>query len=138
LADTSGGGFTPATRGYLYLRIPSTAATAAASIRNEWADLKSVAGTGEAVAFGRWQYMGSLEDIQAPPPSRSGVTAAGTRIMDVRGLIVAPNGGGVVNLRVRHAAEPVVNPIDYAANVGVVKLTEASHAAVLKALREAR
>jgi hypothetical protein len=38
-------------RGYLYFRLPASATVA----RNEWNDLKSVAGTGKVVAFGtRW------------------------------------------------------------------------------------
>jgi len=44
--------YQPAARGYLYYRLPSRADLA----RREWADLHSVAGTGDIVAFGsRWE-----------------------------------------------------------------------------------
>jgi hypothetical protein len=44
--------YQPAARGYLYYRLPSRADLA----RREWADLKSIAGTGDIVAFGsRWE-----------------------------------------------------------------------------------
>src|SRR5258705_11965625 len=39
-------------RGYLYLKLPSGNEQAAA--KAEWADLKSVAGTGQAIGFGNW------------------------------------------------------------------------------------
>src|SRR5688500_8246933 len=42
-------------RGYLYFRLGSSADSL---VKNEWADLKSVAGTGQAVGFGRWGYIG--------------------------------------------------------------------------------
>ena len=44
-----------AKRGYLYFRIPPEGASAPL-VRTEWADLKAVAGTGQAVAFGRWRW----------------------------------------------------------------------------------
>jgi hypothetical protein len=30
----------------------------------EWSDLKAVAGTGQAVAFGRWGYIGAFERLR--------------------------------------------------------------------------
>ena len=44
--------YQPAARGYLYYRLPSRVDLA----RREWADLQSVAGSGDIVAFGsRWE-----------------------------------------------------------------------------------
>jgi hypothetical protein len=44
--------YQPPARGYLYYRLPSRVDLA----RREWADLQSVAGTGDIVAFGsRWE-----------------------------------------------------------------------------------
>jgi hypothetical protein len=40
-------------RGYLYFRLPEASAEKANAV-NEWLDLASVAGTGEAIAFGYW------------------------------------------------------------------------------------
>lgn len=46
------------TRGYMYFRLP-TGQTAGENARKEWADLASVAGKKQAVAFGYWdQYRG--------------------------------------------------------------------------------
>ena len=45
----------PATRGYLYFQIPA-AGQSAELVRSEWADLKAIAGTGQAVAFGGWGW----------------------------------------------------------------------------------
>src|SRR5688572_11747098 len=45
-----------AKRGYLYFQIPPADRASAQLVRTEWADLKAVAGTGQAVAFGRWGW----------------------------------------------------------------------------------
>jgi len=44
-----------AARGYMYFRVPP-ARESAELVRAEWADLKAIAGTGQAVAFGRWGW----------------------------------------------------------------------------------
>jgi hypothetical protein len=112
-----------ARRGYLYFRVSDVAGDYGAVVRREWADLKSVAGTGQGVGFGRWLHMGGFGSIHPDAPSPFGV--------------YAPSGARL-DLRVRPSSEPVANPIDYLTNAGVVKISEASHAAVLKALREAK
>lgn len=43
--------YRPAARGYLYFRLPDDRTAAAAAVR-EWNDLKTVAGSGQVVAFG--------------------------------------------------------------------------------------
>jgi hypothetical protein len=120
----AGGGISAARRGYLYFRVSEIAGEQRTVVRREWADLKAAAGTGQAVGFGRWVYIGGFGDLRPDAASQSG--------------IYAPTGGARVDLRVRPASEPVANPIDYLTNAGVVKITESSHAAVLKALREAK
>ncbi len=92
-------------------------------MRREWADLKSVAATGQVVGFGRWVYIGGFDAIQPDAQPAFGIYAPG---------------GARVDLRVRPASEPVANPIDYITNTGVVKVAHASHPAVVKALREAK
>jgi hypothetical protein len=61
-------GFTPilssAKRGYLYFRIPQTGESAQ-TVRREWADLKAMAGTGQAVAFGRWGWSSATRAAQS-------------------------------------------------------------------------
>ena len=52
-------------RGYLYFRFPTVAdgvthRSQVEVIKNEWADLKAVAGTGQAIGFGRWGYIGAF------------------------------------------------------------------------------
>jgi len=129
---TNAGAVSKASRGYLYFRLPDLVgakdATYIANVKREWADLKSVAGTGQAVGFGRWGYIagfGSLQPDQRPnPPS--------VILHDV------PRGGATSDLRVRPASEAPAAPAVYQTNIGVVKLSErGSHAAVVKQLKDA-
>lgn len=56
--------YQPAARGYLYYSLPAKADVA----RREWADLKSVAGTGTIVGFGsRWEGVPQLRQPNDPP-----------------------------------------------------------------------
>ena len=59
--DGQGLTVSPAKRGYLYFRIDPSQADV---IKKEWADLKAVAGTGQAIAFGYWGYIGAFRDLQ--------------------------------------------------------------------------
>ena len=119
-------GMTWAVRGFLYFRLPapSTPQVNLAATRREWADLKSVAGTGQAVAFGEFFYLGQFENFRA---DGRGSTAPQT-------LVNTPNTVG--EFRVYSATDTAATPVVYMTNVGVVRLTEASHAAVIKQLRE--
>ena len=56
-ASAQGLTVTAAKRGYLYFRMDPSQADA---IKSEWADLKAVAGTGQAIAFGQWFYIGGF------------------------------------------------------------------------------
>jgi hypothetical protein len=122
-----------AVRGYLYFKLPDASSTASeqasiATVKKEWMDLKSVAGTGQAVGFGRWFYIagfGSLQPDQPPqPPSVI--------------LFNVPRGGSGADLRVRPASEPPASPAIYQTDVGIVKLSEqGSHAAIVKELKGA-
>jgi hypothetical protein len=118
----------PARRGYLYFSLPAVAPGASGAayletVRKEWADLKSVAGTNQAVGFGLWAYIGRFSDLLPD--------AAGTRVYML-------GGGARLDLRVRPASEAPSGPVIYQTNVGVVKLTDGgSHAAVVQRLRDA-
>ena len=122
-----------AKRGYLYFKIKSlhqgfTSQTQMDLTRKEWADLKGVAGTGQAVAFGSYGYIGSFGVLEP-----SGVAAPPSFLYENR-----PAGGDQADLRVRPATEAPSNPATYQTETGVVKLNEAgSHAAVVKQLRDA-
>jgi hypothetical protein len=122
----------PAARGYLYFRLPSAGDVTFTpaqleAIKNEWADLKSVAGTGEVIGFGRWGYIGGFEGLR--PDVRSDyppyILERGAR---------NPH----TDLRVRQPSEKPAAPALYQTETGIVKLSpEGSHAGVVKQLRDA-
>ena len=110
--------FSPAQKGYMYFRV-GEALTAAQrqAVRNEWADLKAVAGTGQAVGFGQWFYIGGFGSMTG---------------------VYGMQGGAQVDLRARPASEAPANPIDYVTNIGLVKFPEqGTHAAIVKELKAA-
>ena len=56
--------YRPAARGYLYYRLPAKRDLA----RREWADLKTIAGTGQIVAFGnRWEGTPRVREANETP-----------------------------------------------------------------------
>jgi hypothetical protein len=122
-----------AKRGYLYFKIKSlhpgfTSQAQMDLTKKEWADLKGVAGTGQAVAFGSYGYIGSFGVLEP-----GGVAAPPSFLFENR-----PAGGDQADLRVRPATEAPSNPATYQTETGIVKLSDTgSHAAVVKQLREA-
>jgi hypothetical protein len=106
--------------GYLYLRLLdsssglNTPATIAAS-RTEWNDIESVAGTGQAIGFGRWGYIGGFDALDPAKP---------TPLWDY-------------GLHVRQANESPDAPAPYyPTTTGVVKLpSPGSHAWIVSMLR---
>jgi hypothetical protein len=112
-------------RGYMYFALPPAGTDTAATtrVRREWADMKAVAGTGQAIGFGNWFYFGQFESF-----SPSGTNGP---------QVLAQGGNDATMMRVRLASETPSAPMPYVTNVGLVKLTEASHAAVIRQLREA-
>ena len=114
-APSENGAVSPARRGYLYFTLPPESRQAQTA-RQEWMDLKSVAGTGQAVGFGAWIYWGTFGDLDPAEAYR------GARL----------NG----NPRVRNASEPPSAPIAYPLNVGVVKIpADGSRRDVVERLR---
>jgi hypothetical protein len=122
-----------AKRGYLYFRsrsdIPGFTSEAQVEVtKREWADLKAVAGTGQAIAFGRWGYIGGFGVLQPD-------TVAGPPSFLYENK---PSGGARADLRVRPASEAPSQPATYQTDAGIVKLSDTgSHAAIVKALRDA-
>ena len=113
-------------RGYLYFRLGGSAD---GLVRNEWADLKSVAGTGQAVGFGRWGYIGGFGSLQ---PDAANTTPP--YILERTG----PNSATRTDLRVRPATEKPTAPALYQTDSGVVKLSATgSHAAIVEQLKAA-
>jgi hypothetical protein len=107
----------------MYFALPEGAADAVVgqgtrTIRNEWRDLKAVAGTGQAVGFGQWPG-GARENPPMPilGPALRGREAA---------------------FRVRPATEKPESPAPYMTNIGVVKLPDrGAQAWVVEQLRAA-
>jgi hypothetical protein len=108
-------------RGYLYFALPKGTPAEIQLARNEWADLKSVAGTGQAVGFGEWYAY----------PQNS--TPDGARRVAIR----VPYQPGY-QVYVQKQLPPAVDPAFYITNVGVVKIAaNGSHAELVKKLRDA-
>lgn len=132
-ATTRGLEVSGAKRGYLYFKLKSaypgfTTESQVKATLNEWADLKAVAGTGQAVGFGKWGYIAGFGSLQ--PDARP----VGSSVI----LEDKPQGGERADMRVRSASEAPANPVTYQTNLGVVKLPEqGSHAAIVKQLKEA-
>lgn len=116
----------PVQRGYLYFQMPPGSSTQTTdTVRNEWRDFKAVAGTGQAVGFGYWGYVGPFEGLNPDGNNRA-------YILEGRGS------GRILSLRVRPVPEPPADPSTYTINVGVVKLSDAgSHAEIVKQLQAA-
>lgn len=109
--------------GFMYFRMASNATEAQKqTIRKEWADLKAVAGTGQAIGFGNWFYFGDF--IQAPG----------------KGAFVANNvdrSQGSDTVRVRKNSEPRGEPTVYTTDAGLTKLPPTgSHASVVAQLKD--
>jgi hypothetical protein len=108
----------PAKRGYMYFRMDPSKADI---IKKEWADLKAVAGTGQAIGFGEWFYFGVFGALRPDAPT--------DRLLDR---------SGQADLRVRPASETPASPAQYQTNAGIVKLSETGgHAAIVKQLKDA-
>jgi len=127
----------PPARGYLYFKAPAVVpgfvtTSDVATVRREWADLKAVAGTGQAVGFGSWIYVGQFADAQQP--GRSQIYENVVRNVDGR----MSRGGQPADLRVRPASEKPASPVTYQTDSGIVKLAAAgSHAALVQQLQAA-
>ena len=114
----------PAKRGYMYFRMDPSKADI---IKKEWADLKAVAGTGQAIGFGQWFYIGGFGALR--PDTRSS--------QPPYVLEVAP-GNPLTDLRARPASEAPANAALYQTNAGIVKLSETGgHAAIVAQLKDA-
>lgn len=121
-----------AERGYLYFKLPMLIAgfrtqADVDAAKREWADLHAVAGTGQAVAFGLWGYIGSFASLN---PATNGNRPP--YILESR-----PTGGSPTDLRIRPASEAPANPATYQTNAGVVKLSDqGNHAVIVAQLKE--
>ena len=129
----SGGKTLTPQRGYLYFALPT--GTAAGNQREaalkEWADFKAIAGTNQAVAFGRFGYIGAFADELISRPAG----------MPPYVLM----GGDPVNFNMSRSENPIraesvkpASPNSYPLNMGLTKLSSTGNlAAVVNQLQQA-
>jgi hypothetical protein len=127
-ANTRGGGaddgsVSSVQKGYLYFKLPPAGDPTLQAAKREWLDLKTVAGTGQAIGFGNWMYTGFFQELKPGVRSDSLVEfSAGRRT--------------TADLRVRPASEPPAAPATYQTNVGIIKLaSQGSLAGVVQQLK---
>ena len=126
------GGVSKVARGYVYFRVPaedgvSDPVLKATLVRREWADLKAVAGTGQAIGF------------SVPLPMRTSVlTPVSERTGSSYLVEFAPANSATADYRVRPASEPPVSPAEYRTDTGIVRLSpDGTRASLVKQLQEA-
>ena len=120
----SPGAVSTARRGFMYFALPTDAT--ADTVKTEWKDLKSVAGTGQVVAFGAWGYIGRFDGLDPKTTSQ----------MPPYILEMYPGRGVQTDLRVRPASENPARPTVYQTNVGVVKISaDGSRREIVEELR---
>jgi hypothetical protein len=107
----------PAQRGYLYFNMPADyTAAQKETVKKEWADLKSVAGTPQAVAFGDLFYIRAFSDVND-------------------GNVYASGSG--VGIRVRSDTPSASALAPYSINIGIVKLpATGNHETVVRRLKK--
>ena len=119
-------------RGFLYFSLPEDRNLQQA-VRAEWADLKAVAGTGQAVGFGNYGYIGAFSGLQTDSPNGSP-----PRSTPPYTLRPVPGGGAQADLWVQPESKQAAEPVIYSTNSGIVKLSEqGSHAAIVSQLKQA-
>ena len=127
--DQNNGQVTDVKRGYLYFKLPPGSEKDAANARTEWKDLQAQAGTGQAVAFGSWGYIGGLEGLSSDARTpKSGPP-----------YTLSPEAGHpLTDVRVRKASEAAGDPAVYVIGTGMVKLSaQGNHAEIVRKLRAA-
>jgi len=113
-------------RGYLYFKLPDGSAQEQAAANTEGTDFKTVAGTGQAIGFGNWGFVGGVQDCGSRPNSSSGIP------------YFMESSRQKTDVRVRRDYDASASPAVYSTNAGIVKLADqGSHAEIVKQLREA-
>ena len=117
-------------RGYMYFTLSGSASRKDVALK-EWTDFKSIAGTGQAVAFGRFFYIGRFADELISRPAGS--------------VPYVLMGGDPVSFNGSHGENPVraesvtpASPNAYPLNMGLTKLSSTGTlAAVVEQLQAA-
>jgi len=119
-------------RGYLYFALTGAESpTQKESVLREWADFKSISGTGEAVAFGRFGYIGPFAD-----------ELIAERHTETRSYMTLPGLPATTSCRddrpIRPASAIPASPCAYPVNIGLIKLsTTGNLSAIVKKLQDA-
>ena len=114
-------------RGYMYYTLSGSASRKDVALK-EWADFKAIAGTGQAVAFGRFMYIGRFADSLIAGPNS---------MMLMGGDPVSFNGSHYEN-PVRAESTPPSAPAVYPLQMGLTKLpSTGTLAAVVEQLQAA-
>lgn len=97
------------------------------NVRTEWKDLESVAGTGKAIGFGQWGYIGQFTELHSE---------ARTATNGMPPYLLAP-ATFRQQISARLESEPLNPPETYATNIGIVKLAAGgNYADIVKQLKE--
>ena len=128
----SGGKTLTPQRGYLYFTLQAASSPVEKEVAlKEWADFKAVAGTGQAVAFGRIIYIGAFSDELISRP-------AGMPPYLILGGAGGSGSGGASKNIVRAESVAPSAPDIYPLNMGLTKLSSTGNlAAVVKELQNA-
>jgi hypothetical protein len=117
-------------RGYMYFTLSGSPSRRETALK-EWADFKAIAGTGQAVAFGRFGYIGRFSDELISRPS-------GSPPYVLMGGDPYSFSGSRAENPVRAESAPPGTPSIYPLNMGLTKLSSTGdRAAVVKQLQDA-
>ena len=109
--------FTTPERGFMYFRLPEGASRTTA--QREWEDIASVAGTGEAIAFGRFNYAGLI-------PSATASLGSGFSMGSNMGVRLAVDTPG---------ANPATAAAYLPGELGIIRLGEGNYEEIAAQLR---
>jgi len=118
--------YTPAAAGFMYFRLPANGDVE--QVRKEWNDLAAVAGTGEAVAFGRWGYIGEFRHLDT-----TGVSGP-----DFYAYVLTSGVSNTGRFAVHPVSREPPGAVDYhPGDLGIVRLGEGNYAALVDELESA-
>jgi hypothetical protein len=132
--SSAGGGATlTPQRGYLYFNLPTESSAKNVAMK-EVSDFRTIAGTGQAVGFGRFGYIGAFNDDLIQPRG----DAKGRPPYILNGGGPGFNGSHAAVL-VRQESAPPSDPETYPLNMGLTKISPTGTlAAIVKQLEQAR
>jgi hypothetical protein len=132
-SNAGGGATLTPQRGYLYFNLP-TESNAKNVAMKEVSDFRAIAGTGQAVGFGRFGYIGAFNDDLI----KARVDAKSRPPYILNGGAPGFNGSHAAVL-VRRESAPPSDPETYPLNMGLTKISPTGTlAAIIKQLEQAK